>query len=334
MDDASRKMWEVSHGHQLTGAMRAAVEIGAFEALDGREATATELATATRSSERGIRVLCDALTALGILEKTQGRYRFLPEMAPVLSPSSPTYKGDIILLAAYPALFEAWARASEAVRQGGSVLPENGLTPNHDFWIAYARRTHQLSYTVGRALNQALSGRICPARILDVGCGSGMAALPLLEGIAPTAELVQVDWANVLQVARGQIEQRLPPGARLRQLEGDALTIDLGDSYDLAIVSQFLQMFDPSTCVRFLARVRAAMRPGGVLAIGETPPDDERQKNSYSLLFAMTMLLWTPAGDMYTFAQLAAMLHDAGFVQAERIDVAQTPRCWVLGIAP
>jgi ubiquinone/menaquinone biosynthesis C-methylase UbiE len=324
------KIWELSHGHQLAGSLRAAVEVGLFQALDGIEATSAEIAARTACSERGIRILADALVSLGALEKRDHRYRFAAGLEGALSPTSPGYRGDIVLLATYPALFDAWSHAADAVRHGGSVLPANGLTPGHEFWEAYARITAGFTLQTGLALASALADGAVPERILDVGCGSGMVGVGLLQKLAPGAELVQNDWPNVLAIARQHVELRLGPDARLQQLAGDARTIDLGGPYDLVVISQFLQNFDAATCVAFLTRVRAALKPGGIVAIGETPPDEERQTSSYALLFAMVMLLWTSGGDMYSYSEIATMLTDAGFTNVHRSDVSGTPRVWII----
>jgi O-methyltransferase domain len=70
------------------------------------------------------------------------------------------------------------------------------------------------------------------------------------------------------------------------------------------LLPNFLHHFDAASCTAILRRARAALSPGGRVAIVEWEPN---------ALLTMTMLLTTPGGTTYTVSELAAMLTDAGF---------------------
>lgn len=85
---------------QLGGAFRAskallsAVELGVFSALAEEPLDAAELAERTAIHPRGALDLFDALVALGMLERTDGRYANTPETDFSLTGASPrTSKG-------------------------------------------------------------------------------------------------------------------------------------------------------------------------------------------------------------------------------------------------
>ena len=62
--------FETAFVHQRTAALKAAVDLDVFTAIQDGARTAKSIAGARGASERGIRILCDYLTTMGFLEKT------------------------------------------------------------------------------------------------------------------------------------------------------------------------------------------------------------------------------------------------------------------------
>ena len=92
----------------------------------------------------------------------------------------------------------------------------------------------------------------------------------------------------------------------------------------------FLHHFDAASCTDILRRARAALAEGGRVAIVEWVPNEDRVSPPVPALFAMTMLLTTPAGRTYTARELAAMLAAAGFAPPEVMPLVPTPLTLVL----
>ncbi len=66
-----------------------------------------------------------------------------------------------------------------------------------------------------------------------------------------------------------------------------------------------------------MRKVHAALQPGGRAAIAELVPEPDRVSPPTAAAFSMIMLVTTPAGDAYTFAELEKMCKDAGFARVE-----------------
>src|SRR3974390_585200 len=79
------------NAHQQTAALKAAIELDLFTAIDEGNRTAQEMATYLKASERGVRILSDYLTILGFLRKDEGRYSLSEDAARFLSRHSPHY---------------------------------------------------------------------------------------------------------------------------------------------------------------------------------------------------------------------------------------------------
>jgi ubiquinone/menaquinone biosynthesis C-methylase UbiE len=149
-----------------------------------------------------------------------------------------------------------------------------------------------------------------PIRVLDLAAGHGIFGIVLAQQ-NPAAEVVALDWPNVLKVASEHAVQ-MGVGERHRTIAGDAFTADFGGGYDVALVTNFLHHFDAPTCTTFLKKVAAAVKPGGRVVVLEWVPDDDRVSPPAAAGFVLHMLAGTPAGDAFTLPEYRAMLGAAG----------------------
>lgn len=100
-------------------------------------------------------------------------------------------------------------------------------------------------------------------KVLEVGCGTGAATVPLAEAVGETGEVVGIDISEpMLTAARQRISQRDQRNISL--LHGDAQVYSFPpDHYDL-IASRFGVMFFADPVMAF-QNLRGATRPGGRL---------------------------------------------------------------------
>src|SRR5262249_61499522 len=83
------QFFETVQSYQRSFAMKAAIDLDLFTAIAKGNQTAAEVAKACAASERGIRILCDYLTVIGHLNKTDGRYSLTPDSADFRDDRSP-----------------------------------------------------------------------------------------------------------------------------------------------------------------------------------------------------------------------------------------------------
>ena len=121
--------------------------------------------------------------------------------------------------------------------------------------------------------------------------------------------------ANVLTVARENADAA-SLGDRYHTIAGSAFDVDLGEGYDLVLLTNFLHHFAIPECEDFLRKVRTSMAPGGRVITLEFVPNDDRISPA-SADFALIMLVTTPGGDAYTFKEWDSMFQNAGFGRSE-----------------
>jgi ubiquinone/menaquinone biosynthesis C-methylase UbiE len=174
----------------------------------------------------------------------------------------------------------------------------------------------------------ATVGGTGPKKVLDIAAGHGMFGISVAEH-NPLAEIVGLDWKNVLEVAL-ENAKRAGITDRYKTIPGSAFDVDLGSGYDLVLIPNFLHHFDAPTNVALLKRLRAAMNPGGQVATVEFVPNEDRVTPPQAASFSMMMLGGTPGGDAYTFAELDGMFRAAGFGSSAMQDLAPSPERLVL----
>ncbi len=313
--------------YERTAALAAALELDLFSAVAAGATTAAALADRIEASPRGTRILADYLVVDGFLTKRDGEYGLAPDAALFLDRRSPAYLGSVARFLAAPLLTRRCERLADAVRRGGTVASadEQMLTPDHPMWVEFARSMAPLMGLVAARVAEVV-GRA--TRVLDLAAGHGLFGLSVARA-NPGARVVAVDWPNVLAVARENAE-RMGLAERLETRPGSAFEVDYGAGYDLALVTNFLHHFDPETNARLLAKVRAALGPGGRAAIVEFVPDESRVSPPIPAAFSLKMLAGTPAGDAYPYGELDRMCRDAGFSRTVLERLTPLPQSVVL----
>ena len=314
--------FETVHAFHRTAALKAAIELDLFTAIDDGATTADGLAAKCGSEARGIRILCDYLVVIGWLRKNGDQYALTPESATFTSKRSPQYVGQAIeFLLAAPQI-EAFANLTAAVRNGGIVTSEAGVEggaviPENPLWVQFARAMMPLMAFPAELLAQLLVADLprTNCRVLDVAAGHGLYGLAIARHNSQ-AEVTALDWKNVLAVAQENARAAGVDG-RFHTLAGSALDLPFGEDYDLVLITNFLHHFDPPTCKKLLRKVHTALKPGGRAAILEFIPNEDRVSPPVPAAFSLMMLATTPTGDAYTYSQYNALLKEVGFRSSE-----------------
>ena len=250
--------FQTANAYQRSQALKAAVDLDLFTAIAEGKDTVPTLAQRCGAAARGIRILADFLAIQGLILKEGGRYRLTPDSALFLDRKSPAYLGSALGFLHAPKFTEAFQNLTDAVRKGGTVSGEAGtVAPEHPLWVEFAKSMIPLMAKPAQEI-ALLVQQTQPAvkKVLDIAAGHGLFGIEIAKR-CPGAEIVALDWPNVLVVAQGFARQAGVQD-RYRIIAGDAFQQDLGTGYDLVLLTNFLHHFSWPPAKRCSARFTGA----------------------------------------------------------------------------
>ena len=311
------RLFDTLNAFQRSASLKGAIDLDLFTAIGEGANTPQALAKRCSAAERGVRILSDYLVTIGFLSKSGGKYALTPDSAAFLDRRSPMCLASSSKFMLSPDHLDSFRDIAAVVRKGGPILGEEGmLVSENPQWVEFARSMAPLMALPAKLIADLLdSQRLTPSRILDIAAGHGLFGIAIAKR-NPHAQVVAVDWPNVLQVAR---ENAATAGLETRYgtIGGSAFDVDLGEGYDLALITNFLHHFDEAKCTGFLKKVHGALNRDGRVVVLEFVPNEDRVSPPIPAQFALIMLAGTPGGDAYTFAEFSRMLKTAGFGSSE-----------------
>jgi ubiquinone/menaquinone biosynthesis C-methylase UbiE len=322
-------VFDLALAYQKTAALIAAVKLDIFTAIGTEIVSLHDLMSRTGASGRGLRILCDYLTVIGLLKKQGSGYSLTPIARTFLDESAPLAMGKIVDFVAAPEILDLFLDdPASYVRRGGSSGLAN-VSPDHPVWVRFAKAAVPFAATTAkRVAAHVATFSDPPYTVLDIAAGHGLFGIELAK-MLPEALVTAVDWDQVLKVARANAEAA-GVANQFRMLAGNALDMDWGGDYDLILLPNFLHHFDVSTCTSLLQRVRASLAVGGQALGIDFVPNEDRVSPPTAAMFAFWMLATTPGGDAYTIRELDEMARNAGFRGATTRALAPTPESLIV----
>jgi hypothetical protein len=327
-----RRIWDLWLSGVQQGAIVAADDAGVFAALAEHPATVEELAARLDFDVRATGILMRLLEALGLLVTRAERFQLTDQARQYLVKSSPLYWGHMMRVAVSEwhrdtALAKLKAKGSaSAVGPQGTPEPTGSGRPA-DGWaageiaigqaeaIAASMHSHSLPAAIGAARNYDFTG---VSRILDVGGGSGCFMIAFAQA-HPTIAATILELPSMCQAAASYIEAGAV-GSRVDTTAMNMFRDPWPKGYDAIFFSNIWHDWNFRTCAWLAARAYEALPRGGRIMLHEALLDDDGNGPTATAAFSMLMLLATQ-GQQFTFAELKALLENAGF---EEIETRQT----------
>jgi 2-polyprenyl-3-methyl-5-hydroxy-6-metoxy-1,4-benzoquinol methylase len=318
--------FETITAFQRSAAIKSAVELDIFTKIAEGNKTAQTISRACKTSERGTRILCDALTVMGFLTKKDEHFDLTEESAAFLNRHSQAFVGNAVDFILSPMQKRGFDDLTAAVKQGGSTVGEEGsLDPESPMWVKFARGMMPMMMPAAQMIADKLTFELDrKLKILDIAAGHGIFGITVAQKF-PNAEIFAVDWANVLEVAK-ENAQKFGVAAQYHTIEGSAFDVEYGDGFNVVLLTNFLHHFDKPTNETLLKKIHRCLTDKGKVLTLEFVPNDDRVSPAHEAMFSLVMLAGTPAGDAFTFAELNEMFENAGFSRSENISLSPTPQ--------
>lgn len=310
------RIYELIGGAWRGFVLKAAVELGVFEAAANGPNTVERLAATRHWDVRAARLLLDCLCSLDLLSRnSEDAYGLTPVSEAFLVPSSQTYAGDYVSAALDT---QTWAQLAAAVRTGQGGVSDVGSPAWSAAWSQDAAMESVSTWRVDDSREMWRMLGIDPdsrehLSVLDLASGCGIKSFVLAK-TNPNARITCLDQPMVLEVAaRLAAEWGIARQVQLRP--GDVTELQYGESgFDVALLGQITFYWDADQIRTVLGKVHRALKPAGRVVI-HGHIGDRTWQSADAALMGVATLLFSKQGDIHSFAEYEGMLSDACFSQ-------------------
>lgn len=300
---------EMAWSFQAACVLAAGAELGLFDALAAGRVGAEELASRLGADAAAVAKLADALTAMELLRKDGGRYALAPGVAELLTE---TGSASVLAMVRHLANCQrSWSQLALVTKTGRPAERAASIRGADADQAAFIEAMNEISLPLAPKLVAALG----PPRfrhLLDLGGGPGTWTIAFLRAAAG-AKATLFDRPEAIPIARRHVADAGLTD-RVTFVGGDFQADEhLPAGADLAWVSAIVHQNSRRENRELLAKVREALAAGGRVMIRDVVMDESRTSPAAGAMFAINMLVNTPAGGTYTFGELGEDLLAAGF---------------------
>jgi (2Fe-2S) ferredoxin/precorrin-6B methylase 2 len=290
-----------------------ALELDVYTAVGGG-ATAAEVAQKISTHTRATEMLLNALVAMGMLGKQQGVYRDSSVAARYFAHGSADNARPGLMHLAN--LWHTWSKLTDCVRAGTAVGHQEMADRGDDWTEPFIAAMHRNAAERAPLVVKAIGTR--PGdRLLDVGGGSAAYSIAFAKANEELHATV-LDLPAVLTISQRHIHAAGLAG-RVETLAGDLRRDPLGHDFTLVLVSAICHMLSPEENQDLLRRCFDALGTRGRVVIQDFILEADKTAPKQAALFALNMLVGTPAGSTYSYEEYTDWLRAAGFAEVKEI---------------
>jgi precorrin-6B methylase 2 len=311
----SQRILATLQAYRDSAALQTAIELDLFTRIAHGTDTAHKIANELNIPVRGVRLLCEYLTAAGILQKEDEQLKVSADCAAFLDRKSASYIGDAVRALKSPELLRDFERLTDSVRAGKSVTSTSASVDGRPAWFDLARGLASPAGTAAVFADAVNLPTGQPLKILDIGAHDGLFGIALAVRY-PKSVMVALDSPKALQLAQ-QNADAAKLGTRYQNIPGDPLEAPLGLAYDAVMIAESLYRFDASQITSLLMRIHYALKKTGQVIILECLSGDTAEFLREFAGFRLNLLAATPRGDAYSVADVKGMLESSGFKSVE-----------------
>jgi 8-O-methyltransferase len=323
-DTELQSVMDLASGFWRARVLFSAIDLGLFTLLGSGAAVQENICAELGLHQDAAQDFLDALVALNLLHREEGRYENTPAASRYLVETGETYIGGFFKFMSY-SLYPAWSRLTELLRTG---MRQEGVDSFSDWYrdLDQVRGFMEAMDSVSAPVTQALTTRFDWSDVrtfVDLGGARGNLTGKLtlnhthLRGICfdlPALEPLFDEHMGKLGVSDEVV------------FHGGDFRTDPIPEADVLIFGHVLHDWDLETRALLASRAFEAVKPGGALLIYEELLDDDRRGPARSLLMSLNMKLVRNGGSEYTAEESRSLLLEAGFTSVSVEPLTTTER--------
>ncbi len=314
------QLMNMGRGFQAAKMLSVAVDLAVFDFLEEPH-SAVEAAAWLQADNRAVGIFLNGLAALGLLTKGVDYFQNSKIASRFLVRSKDDYRGAIIIH-----MQHTWERGWHDLKD--TVLVGHPKDVDPETWVATRPERDEAevrAFICGMdAIARDLAPQVAPKlplggvrRLLDLGGGPATYAITFAQA-HPQMQATVFDLPGPVKIARENIAKH-GLNARINTLAGNFLQDDIGSGYDFIWISQILHSHSEAQCHHIIQKAKAALVPGGMLAIQDFFLNPDGCSPPGPALFGVHMLAVTPRGRAFTSKEVAEWLKQAGLTAPEHI---------------
>jgi 3-hydroxy-5-methyl-1-naphthoate 3-O-methyltransferase len=303
-------------GHAEARAIQVALKLGLFDALSPRALDENALAHRIGTDPHATGLLANALTALGLLEKNDGRFALTGASRIYLLRDSAEYLGGMILFDG--ALWDVWGRLEDTIRTGQPARTPDMFQSTPEETARFIRAMDSLVRARGDATWVAENLDLRNVQhIADLGGGPGTYAAAMVKRW-PHLRASIWDLPATLAVAREVLAEReATVQDRIGLVTVDYLKDMLPRGADAIFMSNIIHSEDAETNAGLVRKCFEALDGSGMLIVKDHIMNRELTEPAAGAVFSLYLMLTTHGRD-FSFDEVCSWMDAAGFRDIER----------------
>lgn len=312
------QIMQIAMGFWASKTLLSAVEMELFTELARGPEDLETLKTKLRLHPRSARDFLDALVALGLLERKDGKYRNTPSTDFFLDKQKPFYIGGMLEMASLR-LYGHWRDLTTALRTGEQQNEAKGDASGESPFVALYTDPERFKVFmkamtgISTWANRVIAGKF-PWKNYKTAADIGTAQGDLIVQVAlanPHISGVGFDLPKVAPIFEDYVAAN-GLSSRVTFRPGSFFDDPLPEA-DVVMMGHILHDWNLDEKKMLIRKAFEALPKGGALIVYESIIDDDRSKNAFGLLMSLNMLIETPGGFDYTGADCCCWMKEAGF---------------------
>lgn len=306
---------ELATGFQASRIFLTAYELGIFTVLGNKNMTSVAVAKKLKTNPRATDRLMNALCAIELLVKKEGKFSNMPVAAQFLVQGKPDYMAGFMHT---NSLWNTWSTLTPSVRKGMRAATRPQTNNREAQWLdAFIAAMHdRATKQAPKILSQI--NLMSVKRVLDVGGGSGAFSMAFIRA-KKEIDVTVFDLPNVIPITKKYV-YRSKFSSKIDYVAGDYLKDNLGKGYDLVFLSAIIHSNSGKENRLLLKKCARALNAHGQLIVLDFIMDENRLEPKHGAFFSLNMLVGTPSGDTYTESEVRSWMKGAGLTKISRID--------------
>tara|TARA_R110002049_G_scaffold85844_1_gene218252 strand:+ start:4271 stop:5308 length:1038 start_codon:yes stop_codon:yes gene_type:complete len=316
------KIMQIGMGFWASKTLLTAINMGLFTNLAKGELSGEDIKNKLGLHDRSLYDFLDTLVALGFLErsglKASATYRNAQDADLFLDKKKPSYVGGMLEMA-NNRLYSFWNNLEEGLKTG---KPQNETKTGGQpiFEILYANEEmlrEFLSAMGGIQMGNfmALSHTFDFSgyhTLCDLGGAGGFLAAQVAQN-NPHMKCISYDLPPVAPLATENIA-KMGLSEKVQIQSGDFFKDDIPTA-DVITMGNVLHDWGLVEKKQLMKKAYNALPEGGALVVIENIIDDERNKNAFGLMMSLNMMIETPEGFDFSFADFSQWAQEIGFTE-------------------